>query len=158
MIRHHTTWQARSLLGKWAHIIERTGLATAGASCALFVAAQIGRADIDLLESGMILIMMICGALGFYLGIDLPPPPEQKPQLPLLRTHYAKADVVGLLSASGTFLASVTAFMSVYMIILDERAPRNFTLSIGIGWALGAVMQIAAGILARAREADPSEL
>lgn len=157
MNRYQTTWESRSLLSKSAHIIERTGLATVGASCALFVAAQIGTADIDLLESGMIVIMIVFGALGFYLGIDLPPPAEPRARLPLLRTHYTKADRVGLLSASGTFLASVAAFLSVYIIVVDERVPRGFTLSIGTAWAFGAVMQIAAGVLARARETDQSE-
>ena len=59
--------------GQWAHVLERTGLALMGASCGLFVAAHVGRADIDLLgSSGAVLAMMLYGALGFYVGIDFP--------------------------------------------------------------------------------------
>jgi hypothetical protein len=152
MTRHYATWESRSLLSKRAHIIERSGLATAGGSCALFVAAQVCRTDIDLLGAGAILIVMLCGALGFYLGIDLPPPPEHHPQLPLLRTHYSRTDGVELLSAFGTFLASITAFISVWIIVLDEAVPRNLAFSIAGCWAIGAAMQITAGILARARK------
>jgi hypothetical protein len=149
---------ARSRLRKWAHIIERIGLATAGGSCGLFVAAHIGRTDIDLLGSAIvILMMMLYGAFGFYLGIDLPAPPAHRLQRPLLRGRD-KTDAVELLSAAGTFFASVTAFVSVYVIILDETVSSNFTLLVGLCWAIGATMQIAAGIIARMHRTALSEL
>ena len=158
MARRSTTWNARTLLSKCAHVIERIGLATAGGSCGLFVAAHIGRADIDLLGSGaIVLVMMLYGALGFYLGIDLPPPPRHKPQLPLLSRHGSWTDAVELLSAAGTFLASITSFASVYIIIADEKTPPSFTILVVIFWATGVTMQIAAGIIARARTINPSK-
>jgi hypothetical protein len=51
MIKRTDPWRTRSAIGKWAHILERTGLALTGAACGLFVAAHVGRADIDLIGS-----------------------------------------------------------------------------------------------------------
>jgi hypothetical protein len=148
-----------STLRKWAHVLERTGLAMAGGSCGLFVAAHIGRANVDLLGSGtVVLLMLLVGALGFYLGIDLPPPLAPAPQPPLLRGHGSTTDAVELLSAAGTFLASATAFISVYVIIFDETVAINFALFVAVCWAIGAAMQIAAGVIARRRGTNPSEL
>ncbi len=159
MMQRSATWHTRSLLGKWAHIIERIGLATAGGSCGLFVAAHIGRANVDLLGSGIIiLIMMLYGGLGFYLGIDLPSHPDHKPQLPLLRAHGSRTDAVELLSAAGTFLASITAFISVWIIILDTEVRTDSALFVGFCWLIGVTMQIAAGAIARARRSKLSAL
>src|SRR5258708_23729377 len=150
MIRRPATADVRSSIRKWAHIIERTGLAMAGGSCGLFVAAHIGRADIDLLGSGVIiLLMMLYGAFGFYLGIDLPPPPAHRLEQPLPGGRGSRTDAVELLSAAGTFLASMTAVVAVYDIIIDETVRTDFTLLISICWAIGTTMQIAAGIIAR---------
>jgi hypothetical protein len=150
---------ARSLLRKWAHILERIGLAMAGGSCGLFVAAHIGRANIDLIGSAtVILMMMLYGGFGFYLGIDLPPPPAHRLRQPLLRGRGSRTDAVELLSAAGTFLASTAAFVSVYIIILDETVHTGFSFFIGLCWAIGATMQIAAGVIARVRGSSASEL
>lgn len=56
-----------------------------------------------------------------------------------------------LLSAAGTFLAAVAAVISVSSIVLDETARPIVAVLIGVGWAIGATMQIAAGISARMR-------
>jgi hypothetical protein len=159
MIKRSTSWNTRSTISRWAHVMERSGLALAGASCGLFVAAHVGRADIDLIGStAVVLALMLYGATGFYLGIDLPPPPEQQVELPLRRRSVSKADAVELLSAAGTFLAAVAAVVSVFSIILDETARPGSALLIGIGWGIGATMQIAAGITARMRaeQDDPA--
>ena len=58
---------------KAAHVLERSGLAMAGAACGLFVAAYVGSSVALLTSQGFLLIMMIGGAIGFYLGIDTPP-------------------------------------------------------------------------------------
>ena len=58
---------------KFAHVLERTGLAMAGAAAGLFVAAHVGSSIAALTTQGFLLIMMIAGAIGFYLGIDTPP-------------------------------------------------------------------------------------
>ena len=160
MIRHRTPWNTRSTISKSAHILERTGLALTGASCALFVAAHVGRAEIDFIGSAAaVFAIMIYGALGFYLGIDLPrTPPDHRMHLPL-RDHWGtKADAVELLSAAGTFLAAVAAVVSVFSIILDETAHVGAALSIWLSWAIGATMQIAAGVVARRRVEESEKL
>lgn len=157
MIKRSDPWHTRSTVSRFAHVFERTGLALAGGSCGLFVAAQVARTNIDLLGSGgAILVMMLYGALGFYLGIDLPPAPEHLVELPLRPRHVSKADAVELLSAAGTFLTAAAAVVAVCAIILDEITGVSGTFLIGAGWAIGATMQIAAGIIARARGADQS--
>ena len=151
MIRQRAPWDARSTISRWAHVLERTGLALTGGSCGLFVAAHVGRADIELIGSAAsVFAMMIYGAIGFYLGIDLPHHPAEH-QMPLRSGLGSRADVVELLSAAGTFLAAVAAVVSVFSIILDEPAPPTSALLICFGWAAGATLQIAAGIIARNR-------
>jgi len=124
MIKRSNPWHARSTVSRWAHVLERTGLALTGASCGLFVAAHVGRADIDLIGSAAaVFAMMIYGGAGFYLGIDLPPaPPDHRMHLPLRHGIGSRADAVELLSAAGTFLAAVAAVISVSSIVLDETA------------------------------------
>ena len=158
MIRHRTPWDARSTISRSAHVLERTGLALTGASCALFVAAHVGRADIDLIGSAAtVFATMIYGGIGFYLGIDLPhAPPDHRMHLPLREGLGTRADAVELLSAAGTFLAAIAAVVSVSSIVLDETAHTGTAILIWLAWAIGATLQIAAGVIAR-RKQDNSE-
>jgi hypothetical protein len=119
----------------------------------LFVAAHVARADIDLIGSTVaVLAMMLYGAAGFYLGIDLPPvPPDHRMHLPLRHGLGSSWDTVELLSAAGTFLAAVAAVVSVSGIILDETARPSTALLVSFGWAAGATMQIVAGMISRMR-------
>ena len=151
MIRHTAPWDARSTISRWAHVLERIGLALTGGSCGLFVAAHVGRADIDLIDSAAaVFAMMIYGAAGFYLGIDLPhAPADHQMHLPLRQGLGTRADAVELLSAAGTFLAAIAAVISVSGIVLDETAHAISALLICLAWAVGATLQIAAGIIAR---------
>jgi hypothetical protein len=151
MIKRSNPWHARSTVSRWAHVLERTGLALTGASCGLFVAAHVGRADIDLIGSAAaVLAMMIYGGAGFYLGIDLPrAPPDHRMHLPLRHGLGTRADAVELLSAAGTFLAAVAAVISVSSIVLDETAHASTALLISLSWAVGSTLQIAAGVIAR---------
>ena len=151
MIKRSNPWHARSTVSRWAHVLERTGLALTGASCGLFVAAHVGRADIDLIGSAAaVFAMMIYGGAGFYLGIDLPPaPPDHRMHLPLRNGLGTRADAVELLSAAGTFLAAVAAVISVSSIVLDETAHASTALLISLSWAIGTTLQIAAGVIAR---------
>ena len=48
MIARAATWNTRSTVGRWAHVIEQIGLAWAGGACRLFVATLRGEADIKL--------------------------------------------------------------------------------------------------------------
>jgi hypothetical protein len=68
-----------------------------------------------------------------------------------LRRIIPKPDIVELLSAIGTFLAAVAAVVSVFSIILDETVHLGSAIVISAAWAIGASMQITAGILARLR-------
>jgi len=160
MIRRRDPWDARSVISRSAHVLERTGLALTGAACGLFVAGFVLRADISLIGSeAAVLAMLLYGAAGFYLGIDLPQvPPDHHLHLPLRHGLGTKADAVMLLSAAGTFLASVAAFVSVSSIVLDETAHAGTALAIWLSWALGATMQIAAGIIARMKAEASTKL
>jgi len=153
MIQRSRNWDKRSSISRWAHVLERTGLALTGASCGLFVAAHVGRASIDLIGSaGTVLVMMVYGAAGFYLGIDLPPAPrDHRMHLPLRHGLGSRADAVELLSAAGTFLAAVAAVVSVSNIVMDETPRAATALLIAFGWGVGATMQIASGVIARTR-------
>ena len=153
MIRQRAPWDARSTISRSAHVLERTGLALTGASCGLFVAAHVGRADIDLIGSAAaIFAMMIYGAAGFYLGIDLPHSAADH-DTPLHHGLGTKADTVELLSAAGTFLAAIATVVSVSSIVLDEVAHTTSAILICLAWAVGATLQIAAGVIARKKPA-----
>ncbi len=54
---------------KTAHILERIGLAMAGAACGLFVATHVGSTIAVFTFQSFLVLMMISGAIGFYLGI-----------------------------------------------------------------------------------------
>jgi hypothetical protein len=159
MIRQKATWDARSTISRAAHVLERSGLALTGGACGLFVAAHVGRADIALIGSAAVVFaMMIYGAAGFYLGIDLPHPPAgHEMHLPLREGLGSRADAVELLSAAGTFLTAVAAAISVSGIVLDETAHAVSALLIWLAWAVGATLQIAAGVIARKRNQTASE-
>ena len=161
MIRRTDMWDTRSTISRWAHVLERTGLALTGASCGLFVAAHVGRANIDLIGSAAtVLAMMLYGAAGFYLGIDLPPaPPDHRMHLPLRRRGLGtREDAVELLSAAGTFLAAAAAVVSVSSIVLDETAHAPTAILISLCWGIGSTLQIAAGVIARMREETSNRL
>ncbi len=152
MIGHRAPWDTRSTISRSAHILERIGLALTGGSCGLFVAAHVGRADIELIGSAAsVFAIMIYGAAGFYLGIDLPHQPAEDQ---ISDGLYAKADAVELLSAAGTFLAAIAAVISVSSIVLDEATRPASALLICLAWAIGATLQISAGIVARRRAAS----
>ena len=62
-----------------------------------------------------------------------------------------KIDSAELLTAVGTFLATLTAFFSVGIIILREEPHIAWTVLIMVGWVAGISMQIVAGAKARMR-------
>src|SRR5258707_5219299 len=109
MIKSADPWNDRSAVSRWAHVFERIGLALAGGSCGLFVAADVARVDAGILSSPLaILAIMLYGAAGFYLGIDLPAaPPDHRPLLPLAPNLGSRPDVLELLSAARTVLAGM---------------------------------------------------
>ncbi len=134
------TMQAR--VRKFAHILERIGLAMAGAASGLFVAAHVGSSIALFTSLGFVVAMMIGGAIGFYLGIDTPPLPDGS---------GGKVDSAEFLSAVGTFLAALTAFASVGVIMFHANPHIFWTILIMLGWTVGVAMQIIAGAIARLR-------
>ena len=131
---------------KSAHVLERIGLAMAGAASGLFVAAHVGSTIAFFTSEGFILAMMIGGAVGFYLGIDTPPMPFHE------HNDTDGIDTAEFLTAFGTFLAALAAFASVGVIILRESPHIAWTVAIMTGWSAGVLMQIVAGTLARLRK------
>jgi hypothetical protein len=137
---------------KAAHVLERIGLAMAGAACGLFVAAHVGSSIAVLTSQGFLAVMMIGGAIGFYLGIDTPPLAFHGPNGdPSKGGSGGKIDTAEFLSAVGTFLATLTAFVSVGVIVLHENPHVFWTITIMAGWLAGLMMQIIAGAIARTR-------
>jgi hypothetical protein len=139
----------RSRVRRFAHVLERIGLAMVGAASGLFVGAHVGSSIAALTSQVFLLIMMIGGAIGFYLGIDTPPLQESKGEP--AGGAGTKVDSADLLSAIGTFLAALTAFASVSVIVLREDVHVYGTLVIMAGWVVGVMMQIIAGAIARTR-------
>ncbi|MCP3462486.1 MULTISPECIES: hypothetical protein [unclassified Bradyrhizobium] len=129
---------------KSAHVLERCGLALAGAACGLFVGAYVGSAIPMLTTQGFLVLMMVLGTIGFYLGIDTP-------QLPFDQAHE-QIDAAEFLSSAGTLFASVTAFVSVAVIVLRENPDIVWTWLVFLGWIAGVAMQIVAGAKARWRK------
>jgi hypothetical protein len=134
---------------KFAHVLERIALAMIGAACGLFVGLHVGATIASLASKGFMLIMMISGVAGFYLGIDTP-----LPFRPHDEAAGEKVDSAEFLSAVGTFLAASSTLITVFLIvfIVFRETPQVFwTEMIMLAWAVGVMMQIIAGVIARAR-------
>lgn len=143
----------RSRTSRCAHVLERVGLSMAGASCGLFVAAHVSTARVEALGSvSMSLALMVLGAIGFYLGIDVPPHRTGRPaQARLTGEDLEPMDPVELLSAFGTFLAATAAFIAVYSIVTDADMTPGMAVALACAWLLGVTLQIVAGATARIR-------
>jgi hypothetical protein len=136
---------------KFAHVLERLGLAMAGAASGLFVGVLVGSSFGALTSQGFLLLMMIAGAVGFYLGIDTPALPFHPTGGPAANGNREKVDSAEFLSAVGTFLAAFAAFASVGAIVLRQNPYIAWTVMIMAGWVIGVAMQIIAGAIARMR-------
>ena len=124
----------------------------AGAASGLFVAAHVGSSIAALTSESFILGMMMGGAVGFYLGIDTPAQDlHTENGAPSKLSFISKIDAAEFLSAVGTFLAALAAFVSVSVIVLREDPHINWTVMIMLGWVVGVTMQIIAGAIARTR-------
>ncbi len=124
----------------------------AGAASGLFVGVLVGSNVAALTSEGFLILMMICGAVGFYLGIDTPPLPfHPTNDQPSNGGTVEKIDSAEFLSAVGTFLAACSAFASVGVIVLRHDPHIAWTTMIMAGWVVGVAMQITAGAIARIR-------
>ena len=136
---------------KVAHTLERLGLAMAGAASGLFVAALVGTSYSALTSQAFLLLMMVGGAIGFYLGIDTPPPFSAANGPAKDGVWVGKVDTPELLSAIGTFLAAFSAFSCVGVIVLRHDPHLGWISMLMAGWVVGIAMQIVAGTIARLR-------
>ena len=142
----------RSRVRKFAHVLERIGLAMAGAASGLFVGTHVGSSIAAFTSQGFIVIMMLAGAIGFYLGIDTPSLAFHAPNDETSRGGSGgKVDAAEFLSAVGTFFAALTAFASVSVIVFREDPHIFWTIMIMLGWVVGVMMQIIAGTITRIR-------
>lgn len=140
----------RSHAREAAHVLERAGLAMAGAAGGLFVAIHVGSDITVLMTQGFLVTMMIAGAAGFYLGIDTPPHRFYGLSTKIARGWSAgKIDLTELLTSVGTFLAALAAFVSVGVIVFDSEPRFSWSIASMVVWAAGTVMQIVAGAMAR---------
>jgi hypothetical protein len=145
-----TTWISPSALIRSAHLIERVGLAAMGGTSGLYVAAGLMHRGSELSGSGwVVLLMMLYGAISFYLGIDLPGRPARTSTSTERKEWHPGADAIEILSAAGIFLTAIATFVSVSIIILDENVPDGLLAWTGNGWVIGSSLQVAAGIIAR---------
>jgi hypothetical protein len=134
------------LILRAVHVLERSALAMAGAMCGTFVAAELSQTEIALFGSlGFIVVMVLTGTIGFYLGIDIP-----KPRLLKIGAR-PRLDAVELMSAAGTFLAAFAALISVYGLVFDVPPQSVGESVIGSWWVLGVIMQTGAGSIGRLR-------
>jgi len=122
----------------------------AGAASGLFVGAHVGTTFSVLTSEGFLLMMMLGGAIGFYLGIDAPQMSFNTENGNGAHTRE-KIDSAEFLSAVGTFLAAFAAFASVGIIIFRYDPHIVWTSLIMAGWILGICMQTVAGAIARVR-------
>ena len=132
----------RLLINRAAHVLERTGLAMAGAMIGTFVAAQLARTNVALFNTfGFRVLTVLSGMIGFYLGGNIPRLPNT------LNGRRSKVDPVEWLSAAGTFLAALAALVPVYALVFDEVLQRVWEFVIGSWWAVGVIMQTSAGLI-----------
>ncbi len=149
MSKRSTAMQDYVLISRVAHVIERCGLAMAGAMCGTFVAAQLAKANVAPFDSmAFIVSMVLLGMVAFYVGIDLPRMPGRP------TGEDERVDAVEVLSAAGTFLATVAALISVFSIVFDEAPQRLWEFVVGSWWLGGVTMQVVAGSIGRLRASE----
>jgi hypothetical protein len=142
----------RTRVRRFAHVLERIGLAMAGAASGMFVGALVGAIVPALTTQGFLLCMMLSGAIGFYLGIDTPPQSFHEADNPHSEQGAnSRIDAAELLTAVGTFLATLTGFVSVALIVFVLEPHLVWTVVIMLAWIGGVLMQISAGTIARMR-------
>src|SRR4051812_46397115 len=137
--------QRQTAIGRIAYGIQRIGLAVAGALCGLFVAAFALRDNVGVFGTPVVILAMsLIGMAGFCIGIDLP-----AARLRAGPAGYRRANLAGLLGASGTFLTAMAALASVIGIIFGDAPGALAAAVTGGTWLIGAILQIGAGALAR---------
>jgi hypothetical protein len=141
-----------SIPRRLAHVLERIGLAMVGSAAGLFVGLHTGSGIDVLMNQGFLIILTFVGAAGFYLGIDTPRHRFQGVSFSLSGAgRGAKVDAAELLTAVGTFLAALAAFISVALIVFERDGRIVSSATVLAVWLTGVAMQIGAGAIARVR-------
>ena len=118
----------------------------AGAASGLFVAALVGTSHSALTNQAFLLLMMIGGAVGFYLGIDTPPHPlTASNSEPANGAWVGKIDTPELLSAIGTFLAAFSAFV----VMLPYWSYTNDRPDVAVTWSTRSKVNVEAPAVRR---------
>ena len=145
-----TSCLGRSALIKAAHFLERIGLAMVGGAGGLYVAVGLMRMENELFRNEwMVLLMMLYGAFGFYVGIDLPSRLARTVKFTRPEEWTFGTDAAAMASAAGTFFAAIAVFLSVGIIVLDHTVRDGFSVLVACCWAIGTSFQIAAGAIGR---------
>ncbi len=63
-------------------------------------------------SEGIVVLTMLCGAFGSYVGIDLPSRPANR-AIPRMPEEWNPGDTAQPVSAAGTFVASVAGFLQL---------------------------------------------
>ena len=141
-----------SLARRLTHLLERAGLAMVGAAAGLLVGIHTGSSIDALMNRNFLIVMTIVGATGFYLGIDTP-----RHRFQAISVSFpgydagTRIDAVELLTAAGTFIAALAAFISVALIVLGRDGRMVSSAAILVVWCVGVGMQVGAGSIARLR-------
>ena len=109
--------------------------------------------NIDLFDSvGLVFAMMLFGLIGFYLGIDTPPPRSRASRFDILDARLGpKVELVKNVWCCGNIPSTAAALASVYVVVLDEDLPVIWIVVVGCRWLFGVAMQIVTGIAAGTR-------
>lgn len=141
-----------SLSRQLSHLLERVGLAMVGAAAGLFVGIHTGSSIDALMNQSFLIVMTMVGATGFFLGIDTPQHRFQGVSIGLPGYETGKkVDTAELLTAVGTFLAALAAFISVALIVFGREGRFVSSSVILAVWFIGVLMQVGAGSIARLR-------
>ena len=133
-----------------AHVLERAGLALVGAAAGLFVGIQTGASIPAFTNTAFLLVMILVGAIGFYLGVDIPPHRFQPISVDLPGKWLdGRIDRSELLAAIGTLLAALATFTSAAMIVLALDTTVASAGALLAVWGIGALMQVGAGAIGR---------
>jgi hypothetical protein len=147
IIKRNVPLHTCSIYSSFAQILDRLGLAMIGAASGLFVATVSG---VDLMDSSEVMLaMMLYGAVGFYLGINLPQPHYMNLQPP--HGLGVAPERLQLLTAFGTFFLAVATVVSIFNIVLGQTVDAHTAEIIFWGWVISATVQIAGGAIVRTK-------
>src|SRR5258705_11923945 len=115
--RGGTSTMNGSHVNGFSQVAERTGFAIMGALSGLYVGVLM---DIEEINSvGVLVLVILYGSVGFYLGTNLPTLPSGVSRRVLSESgSRPRTNLIALASATGTLVAALATLVSVYMIVL----------------------------------------